>query len=223
MDRQGYSWPPSSHNSWTSLGQTVPDCSTPTGHGAATTINRNQWQNSQWANARHEGTANRRDPNSLQCFRCQGCGHMAWECPTATTALNQSGELRECGPTSHQHQPQHPTVGPQHSLPDLGTRLTSMSIAQRMGQQGATPVPFLNPEPIAHLVGCSNGASVIMDGQRKTTLIDSGAQVSSISSQFCENLTLKIQSLGRLLELEGTGVPLSHTSGMWRLIYRFYG
>ena len=38
-----------------------------------------------------------------------------------------------------------------------------------------------------------------------TTLIDSGAQVSSISSQFCKELTLQIQSLGRLLELEGTG------------------
>ena len=38
-----------------------------------------------------------------------------------------------------------------------------------------------------------------------TALIDSGAQVSSIGSQFCEELTLNIQPLGRLLELEGTG------------------
>ena len=38
-----------------------------------------------------------------------------------------------------------------------------------------------------------------------TTLIDLGAQVSNISSQFCEGLNLHIQPLGRLLELEGTG------------------
>ena len=38
-----------------------------------------------------------------------------------------------------------------------------------------------------------------------TTLIDSGGQVSSISSWFCLELTLQIQPLGRLLELEGTG------------------
>ena len=44
-----------------------------------------------------------------------------------------------------------------------------------------------------------------MDGQGVTTLIDLGAQVSSISSQFCEDLTLQIQPQGRLLELEGTG------------------
>ena len=37
-----------------------------------------------------------------------------------------------------------------------------------------------------------------------TTLIDSGPHVSSISSQFWEELTLQIQPLGRLLELEGT-------------------
>ena len=38
-----------------------------------------------------------------------------------------------------------------------------------------------------------------------TTLIDLGAQVSSVSSQFCEELALQIQPLGQLLELEGTG------------------
>ena len=43
-----------------------------------------------------------------------------------------------------------------------------------------------------------------MDGQRMTALIDAGAQVSSISSWFCEELTLQIQPLNRLLELKGT-------------------
>ena len=46
---------------------------------------------------------------------------------------------------------------------------------------------------------------MIVDGQRMTALINLGAQVSSISSWFCEELTLQIQSLGRLLELGGTG------------------
>ena len=36
-------------------------------------------------------------------------------------------------------------------------------------------------------------------------LIDSEAQVSSVISQFCEELALEIQPLGWLLELEGTG------------------
>ena len=82
-----------------------------------------------------------------------------------------------------------------------------------MGQQEAAPVLFLNPDPVACLVGHSNEVPVIMDEQRVTTLINLGAQVSSINSQFCEDLTLQIQPLGRLLELEGTGVLPSHTLG----------
>ena len=74
-----------------------------------------------------------------------------------------------------------------------------------MGWQEAAPIPFLSPDPIAHSVEHSNEAPVIMDGQKTTALIDSGAQVSSISSQFCEDVTLQILPLGRLLELEGTG------------------
>ena len=44
-----------------------------------------------------------------------------------------------------------------------------------------------------------------MDGQEVTALIDLGAQVLSISIQFCKDLTLQIQPLGRLFEIEGTG------------------
>ena len=37
-----------------------------------------------------------------------------------------------------------------------------------------------------------------------TALIDSGAQVSTISTGFCKLLTLEVHPLGLLLELEGT-------------------
>ena len=76
-------------------------------------------------------------------------------------------------PNPHQWQQQQPTLGPQHSLHDPGPRPMSMRVAQRTGQQEAAPVPFPNPDPIAHLVGCSNEALVIVDGQRMTALINS--------------------------------------------------
>ena len=72
---------PSSHNGWTSLGQTAPGCSTPTGHGTGVTVSRNQGQSSHSTNARHEDTTSRREPKSLQCFRCQSWGHMAQNAP----------------------------------------------------------------------------------------------------------------------------------------------
>ena len=82
---------------------------------------------------------------------------------------------------------------------------------------------FLNPDPVAQLVGCANEAPVVMDGCEVTALVDSGAQVSTISAKFCEELDLEIQPLGWLLELEGTGVQPSPTSGLWRLTSRFLG
>ena len=79
---------PSSHNSWTDLGQAALVCSTSVGCGTGTTTSRDQGQNTQGSK---EGTTNRKDPSSLQCFRCQGWGHMAWECATPAKTLNQSG------------------------------------------------------------------------------------------------------------------------------------
>ena len=42
----------------------------------------------------------------------------------------------------------------------------------------------------------------VIDGCEVIMLIDSGAQVSSVSSGFCNQMTLEKHSLGRLLELE---------------------
>ena len=148
---------PSSHNGWTSLGQTALVHSTSTGHGTGTTTSRDQGQSTQGSKDKQEGTANRRDSSSLQCFRCQGQGHMAWECTTPAKILNQSeGELREGGLTCHWQQLQQPTVGPQHSLPDCKPKPTTMKAAQRMGWPGVAHIPFLNPDPIAHLKGHSH-------------------------------------------------------------------
>ena len=91
-----------------------------------------------------------------------------------------------------------------------------MKAARREEQQQVAPVPFLNPDPIACLIGHSNEAPVVKDGQEITALIDSGAHVSSISAQFCKDLTLHIQPLGWLLELEDMGSAAILTSDLWR-------
>ena len=86
-----------------------------------------------------------------------------------------------------------------------------MKAAKRKGWQQIAPIPFLNLDPIAHFIGHSNKAPVIIDGQEVAALIDSGAQVLSISAQLCEDLTLQIQHLGQLLDLEGMrGTAISY-------------
>ena len=84
-----------------------------------------------------------------------------------------------------------------------------MRVARWTGQQEVMPtVPFLNPDPIVCQVGWSNEAPIIVDGQKVTTLINSGAQVSSVSSGFCKQMALKVHPL-RVQEAQ-----LSHTWGM---------
>ena len=60
---------------------------------------------------------------------------------------------------------QQPTVDLQHSLPDPKPKLTLLQAVQKRGWPEVTAVPFLNPDPIACLVGCSNEAPVVIDGQ----------------------------------------------------------
>ena len=131
---------------------------------------------------------------------------MARECPTPALALNQ--------PRGYQGNVAHPlpvtvpkpAIGSLHSHPDLRPRLAIMKMAQQTSMWEVTPaVPFLNLYPIAHLVGWSNEVPLIVDRQKVTALIDSGAQVSSISSGFCEQMALMVHPIDQLVELEGTG------------------
>ena len=117
------------------------------------------------------------------------------------------GEPRECRLTLCNPQ----SINLQHSLPDPNPKLIHMKATRRKGWQQVAPIPFLNPDPIAHLVGHSNEAPVIIDRQEVTALINLGAQVLSISAQICKELMLQIQALGQLLELEEMGVQPSHT------------
>ena len=93
-----------------------------------------------------------------------------------------------------------------------------MKAARQRGKWEVTPaIPFLNLDPITCLVGWSNQAPIIIDGQKVIMLIDLRAQVSSVSSGFCEQMALKVHPLDRQLKLEGTsrvtmykGLQLGH-------------
>ena len=114
-------------------------------------------------------------------FQMPGLGPYGWGVCNSGKAIKQGwGEPRECSQTPHELQ----SIHWQHSLPDPNPKPTHMKAARRKEQHQFTPIPFLNPDPIAHLVGHSNEAPVIIDRQEVTALINSGAQVLSISAQF---------------------------------------
>ena len=95
------------------------------------------------------------------------------------------------------------TISSKHSLCDPKPKVTQDKAVNKRGQKGIAPIPFLNPDLVARLVGCANEAPMVVDGHEVTALVDLGAQVSNISAQLCKELGLEIQPLGQLLELEG--------------------
>lgn len=58
---------------------------------------------------------------------------------------------------------------------------------------------YTNPDPWARLVGRSNTAPVYIDGKPTTGLLDTGAQLSLISRDFCKEHNIPIQSLSTLV------------------------
>ena len=104
-----------------------------------------------------------------------------------------------------QSNPPPTTISEFTTFPFWPQTKTNPSEGNKKGQREIAPILFLNPDPVAHLVGHANEVPVVVDGQEVTALIDLGAQVSNISMQLCKDLDLEIQPLGWLLELEGTG------------------
>ena len=64
---------------------------------------------------------------------------------------------------------------------------------------------YHNPDPLFRLIGRANETDVIVENQQVKGLIDSGAQVSSISDTFASKLGLKVKQLDTLLDLEPAG------------------
>ena len=70
---------PSSLNGQTGLGHTASSHRVSVGHGQNATSTGTPDSKAQGST---RGTTSKKVPSSLQCFRCQGWGHMAWECAT---------------------------------------------------------------------------------------------------------------------------------------------
>ena len=64
---------------------------------------------------------------------------------------------------------------------------------------------YHNPDPIAHLVGPTNEAEVILEGICIPTLIDTGANMTCINQWLAKALKLPVKPLQTFLNIEGTG------------------
>ena len=64
---------------------------------------------------------------------------------------------------------------------------------------------YHNPDPLVRLIGEPNETSIVIENAKVKSLVDSGAQISSISDKFAKLLKLPINKLETLLDLEPMG------------------
>ena len=69
---------------------------------------------------------------------------------------------------------------------------------------------YQNPDPIAHLIGKVNEAHTLIDDVECLALVDSRAQISTITIEFIKQFGLKIHQLDRILKFETTGGGVQH-------------
>ena len=58
--------------------------------------------------------------------------------------------------------------------------------------------------------------TVLINGVQTKALVDSGAQMSTMTDSFAQQLRLPVQKLGKILNLEAVGEGQFLTLGMWR-------
>ena len=74
---------------------------------------------------------------------------------------------------------------------------------------------YNNPDPTVCLIGSANKADVLINNVETIALVDTGVQASMISRGFAKQLGLKIRSMKKMIQFEGTGGSQSKTGKVW--------
>ena len=72
---------------------------------------------------------------------------------------------------------------------------------------------YHNPDPLLQLIGLANEATILIEGQQFLALIDSGAQLSTMSELLVQALKLPIHKLNTLIEAEISGGGVTPYTG----------
>ena len=128
----------------------------------------------------------------IQCFRCRGWAHPKKLCPSR---LNYT---RGGGNGTGQYLPDH---GPD-TRKSPSSEPVSSTIDMKISQMAKK---YHNPDPLLRLIGPANEATIIVEGQEFKALIDSGAQLSTISESLVTALKLPVHKLNTLIEAEVSG------------------
>ena len=121
---------------------------------------------------------------------CGGWGHKAFECPSLNFRRGRLPRRKREQKPPFNYQQRARQAQPKHK-----NKSELRTIHDR----------YHNPDPIARLIGKHNESLVVVDDVKYPGLLDSGAQMSTITISQAKKMGLKIQSLDNLLDIEGSG------------------
>ena len=64
---------------------------------------------------------------------------------------------------------------------------------------------YYNPNPWVRILGRANESEIEIDGVISKAFIDSGAMISVMSKEYCDEHKYEIQPLDQLVPIEGSG------------------
>ena len=80
---------------------------------------------------------------------------------------------------------------------------------------------YYNPDALFRLIGAANESDLRIDGHLTTALIDSGAQISTMTEKFAKRLRLKVHKLHQLLNIEAQEEDVFPIKGMLKFCWKF--
>ena len=134
------------------------------------------------------------------CYYCGEQGHCRKTCPAKPITKRRAPSLLKEDPQSSSGEVGEPPTPTEElrSTPTQGQRTakkTKLSIRSQ----------YYNPEPVARMSGRTNEAKVEVNGIPTTCLVDTGATVTIVNVEFCEQLCLEVHSIEGLITVSATG------------------
>ena len=81
-----------------------------------------------------------------------------------------------------------------------------ININGQLRQAGVSNGPeYYNPNPWVRILGRANETKIEIDRKISKALIDSGAMISMMSKEYCDNHRYEIQPVDQLVAIEGSG------------------
>ena len=134
------------------------------------------------------------------CYYCGEQGHWRKTCPVKPTRKRRAPSLLREDPQSSSGEVGEPPT-PTEELRPTPTQ------GQRTAKKTklSTRPQYYNPEPVDRMFGRTNEAKVEVNGVPTTCLVDTGATVTIVNAEFCEQLGLEVHSIEGLITVAATG------------------